>query len=220
MPNSIARVKDFYKFSSEFYKNPRIELKDLSYIDTYLDNPGGRREFLVVHDDFSIKGVLGFSHQDTKHKWLLTTVSVHPDHYGSGLSTLLFDSLIQRSIESKKAVINTEYTEEGLLYFKPNVKSIIDKYPKAIFVEDNFLKNCFHNAKLFDSKNIKFSQLSSVYFKYINEITKIAPLKDTASMSYEDSASYAKMVWDKVEELNETLINPLLKKVKKNNCKP
>lgn len=125
----ITQVKDFYKFSHEIYpyKNPRTVLKKLSFIDTYMDNPGGRRVFFVAHNDYQMHGVLAFSHQDTKHKWLLTTVSVLPTSYGNGISSALFEKLIERSIKNKKVVINTDYTEDGALYFKPHVDKIIEK---------------------------------------------------------------------------------------------
>lgn len=209
----ITHTEDFFNFSKKYYKNARSSLIDLDFINTYLDNPGGNRRFFVAHDDKNIMGVLSYSNQNTRHKTLLTALSVHPTYKNKRISEKLIDGLLKWSIKNKKFIINTEYTEEGALFLQKTINKKLKEYPSAIFIEDKFIKSTRINNNFFNT-SASFKQTKKVYDEYYKEIKKIEINPDYSVMNYEKAISISKIIHAQVDELNQKIINTFIEKYK------
>lgn len=210
----ITHTKDFYEMSKEYFDNPYDELQELPFSKTYLDNPGGSRMFFVAHNDEDILGVLSHSNQKTKHKTLLTVVSVSETYLGNNISGLLVEELMKWSENHNKIIVNTDYTEDGNAYLKEKIKNLQKKHPNTLWLEDDFMKTTMLNNDLFNS-NKTFKEVKETLKEYKNKIEEINIQPDYSLLDYEESIKAARMIETHIKEVNTTIIEPFLGKNKK-----
>ncbi|KWT98263.1 MULTISPECIES: GNAT family N-acetyltransferase [unclassified Variovorax] len=114
------------------------QLKEMETSLVYFDPYTARhRSFIAAMDGEQVIGLAALKEESTRipGAMTITFVSVREDRRNQGVAKLLVDALFDFAEAEGKALANTQYEEEGLLYLKPALEAAASRRPHVGFHE-------------------------------------------------------------------------------------
>jgi len=93
--------------------------------------------FLVAGDENQLLGYVLGEAQSIHSKWIeVKSLTIHPDHWGQGLGTLLLAALKQVTVELNHQGILLQSPDELLSYFEMN-RFVEEEVPEALYASSS-----------------------------------------------------------------------------------